>query len=116
MNIVYIVAIIILLVVLYVIYQYAKFVLKSWRTANSLKSKVLCMLGMITFACVIICWLILIYWTIDCWYISNYTAGPKPHFLVMYVLGFFVLGICMALSQLFLGINELKKGIKNKPK
>ena len=109
MNIVYIISIIILMIILFIIYKYTEFILKNWDEATSSSSKILFMIGIITFACVVVCWVFLIYWTIDCWYISNYTSRPKPHFLVMYILGLFVLGITMALSQLFLGLSQFKK-------
>jgi len=109
MNIIYIISLIILLVVLVVIYNYAKFVLTCWHEAKSPTSKVLSILGIITFTVVVICWLFLTYWTIDCWYVSNFTTRPKPHFLVMYVLGFFMLGISMGLTQLLLGFGSFKK-------
>ena len=113
MNIIYIIAAIILFIVSYVIQKHFRYLLKNWKEVLGTSSKFICILAMTTNVFAIICSLFLIYWTIDCWYISNFTSRPKPHFLIIFFLGIFSIGIFMGLSQFFSGISNLKEKIKH---
>jgi hypothetical protein len=108
MTIMYVIASIILLIALYSIYKHARLVLGVWSEVTGVSSKIMSALALITCACAIVCWLFLIYCTYSSWQIYLDPSRPKPFFLVIYVLGLFVVGISMSLSQLFFSLSKLK--------
>ena len=45
-------------------------------------------------------WLFVMYWTVSCWVQSLSPSSPKPHFLIIWVISMFVLGLVASLRML----------------
>jgi membrane protein YdbS with pleckstrin-like domain len=80
----------------------------GWREVTGVSSKIMSVFALVACTCAIVCWLFLIYWTFSLWQISLDPSRPKLFFLVVYVLGLFVVGISMSLSQLFFSLSKFK--------
>lgn len=108
MNIIYIIAILILLAILFALYKQVKYLLTHNIELTNISSKLVHVLAWITISFAVLFWLLLLYWTISSWLIHIDPTKPKPHFIIVYVLGLFSTGVLMSFSQFFSKINKLK--------
>ncbi len=113
MNIIFIISLLILLVIFFVLQKHVRYLFNNWQKATDSSSKLVSILALTSSTFAIVFWLFLVYWTLSSWQIYLDPSKPKPYFLIMYVLGLFSLGIFMGLSQMFSGINSLKKDKSN---
>lgn len=108
MNIIYVIAVLILLGILFSLYKQTQWLL-SYKKLNNISSKFIHILAWITAIFAALFWLFLVYWTISSWLIHIDPSKPKPHFIIVYVLGLFSTGVLMSFSQFFTGLNSLNR-------
>ena len=109
MTIVYIVALLLLFVFQILIKKQIKILIASKKELSGISSKLVQVLAWVTCLFAVFFWVFLLYWIINSWLIHIDPTKPKPHFIIVYVLGLFSTGVLLSFSKFFTRLNTLNK-------
>jgi hypothetical protein len=108
MTIVYIVSLLLLLVFQVLIKKQIKNLITGKSDVSDVGSRFIHALAWITAVFAVLFWIFLAYWIINSWMIHIDPSQPKPHFIIVYVLGLFSTGLLISFSQFFSKLNKIK--------